>query len=54
MDYLENKDKQPSNLMLNAGEEVGDGGEGTQGGCPLAKAVGDRVHHLLQTDDVRL
>ena len=42
------------NLMLNDGDEVGDGGEGARGGRPLAKALCDRAHHLLQPVDVRL
>ena len=53
MHGLENEDKQPSSLTLNDGE-VGDGGEGARGGRPLAKALGDRAHHLLQPVDVRL
>ena len=54
MHGLENEDKQPSNLTLNDGEEVGDGGEGARGGRPLAKALGDRAHNLLQPVDARL
>ena len=54
MHGLENEDKQLSNLALNDGEEVGDGGEGARGGRPLAKALGDRAHHRLQPVDVRL
>ena len=42
------------NLKLHDGDEVGDGGEGARGGRPLAKALGDRAHHLLQPVDVRL
>ena len=53
MHGLENEDKQPSSLTLNDGE-VGDGGEGARGGRPLAKALGDRAHHLLQPVYVRL
>ena len=49
---LENEDKQPSNLTLIDGEEVGDDGEGARGGRPFAKALGDRAHHLLQAVDV--
>ena len=45
---------QSINLTLNDGDEVGDGGEGARGGRPLAKALGDRAHHLLQPVDVRL
>ena len=41
-------------LTLNDGDEVGDGGEGAQGGRPIAKALGGRAHHLLQPVDVRL
>ena len=48
------KGTQSISLTLNDGDEVGDGGEGTQGGCPLAKTLGDRAHHLLQPVDVRL
>ena len=47
-------DKQRSNLTLKDGEEGGDRGESARGGCPLAKAFGDRGHHPLQTVDVRL
>ena len=54
MHGLENEDKQPSNLTLNDGKEVGDGGEGERGGRPLAKALGDRAQHLLQPVNVRL
>ena len=54
MHGLENEDKQPSNLTLDDGEEVGDGGEGARGIRPLTKALGDRAHHLLQPVDVRL
>ena len=54
MHGLENEDKQSINLTLNDGEEVGDGGEGVRGGCPLAEASGDQAHHLLQPVDVRL
>ena len=54
MHALGNEDKQPSNLYLNDGEEVGDGGEGARDGRPLAKALGGRAHHLLQSVDVRL
>ena len=52
MHALGNEDKQPSNLYLNDGEEVGDGGEGARDGRPLAKALGDQAHHLLQPVDV--
>ena len=54
MHGLENEDKQPSNLPLNDGEEVGDGGKGVRGGRPLTKSLGDRAHHLVQPIDVRL
>ena len=54
MHGLENEDKQLSKLTLNDGEEVGDGGGGARGGPPLAKALGDQAHHLLQAVDVRL
>ena len=54
MHGLENEGKQPSNLTLNDGEEGCDRGDGARGGCPLAKASGDRVHHLVQPVDVRL
>ena len=45
---LENERKQSINLTLNDDDEVGAGGEGARGGRPLAKALGDRNHHLLQ------
>ena len=48
MHGVENEGTQPSNLTLNDGEEVGDGGEGARGGRPLTKALGDRAHYLLQ------
>ena len=51
---VEHEDRQTSNLTLNDGEEVGDGGEGARGGRPLAKALGGRAHYLLQAADVRL
>ena len=51
---LENEGKQPSNLNLNDGEEGGDRGDGARGGCPLAKAFGDRGQYFLHTADVRL
>ena len=54
MHGLKNEHKQPINLTLNDGDEVGDGGEGARGGGPLAKAFGGRAHHLLQPVDVRL
>ena len=54
MHGLENEDKQLSNLALNDGEEVGDGGECGRGGRPLTKALGDRAHHRLQPVGVRL
>ena len=54
MHGIENEDKQLSNLTLNDGEEVGDGGEGARGGRPLAKALGNRAHDLLQPVDVTL
>ena len=41
-------------VALIDGEEIGDVGEGALGGRPLAKALGDRAHHLLQPVDVRL
>ena len=43
-----------SNLTLNDGEELDDGGERARGGRSIAKALGDRAHHLLQRVDVRL
>ena len=45
-------DYEPSNLTPNDGEEVGDGGEGSRGRRPLAKALGDPAHHLFQPVDV--
>ena len=54
MHGLENEHIQSINLTLNDGDEVGDGGEGARGGCPLAKALGGRAHHLLEPVDVRL
>ena len=54
MHGLGNEGKQYINLTLNDGEEVGDGREGARGGPPLAKALGDRAHHLLHPVDVRL
>ena len=51
---LETVHKQSTNVTLNDGDEVGDGGEGARGGGPLAKAFGGRAHHLLQPVDVRL
>ena len=54
MHGLENENKQCINPALNDGDEVGDGGEGARGGRPLAKALGDRAHHLHQPVDVRL
>ena len=54
MHGIENEGTQPSNLTLNDGEEVGDGEEGARGGRLLAKALGDRAHHLLQPVYVRL
>ena len=44
-----NEHKQSVNLTLNDGDGVGDDGEGAQGGRPLAKALGGRAHHILQT-----
>ena len=41
--------KQSMNLTLNEGDVVGDGGEGARSGRPLAKALGGRAHHILQT-----
>ena len=54
MHGLENEHRQSMNLTLNDGDEVGDGGGGARGGRPLAKALGDRAHHLLLPVDVRL
>ena len=54
MHGLGNEHKQHINLVLNDGDEVGDGGEGARGGCPLANALGNRAHHLLRPVDVRL
>ena len=50
----ENEDKQPSNLTLKDGQEVGGSGGSARGGRPLAKALGDRAHHHLQAVDVSL
>ena len=33
-----------SHITLNDSDEVGDGGEGAQGGRPLAKEMGGRAH----------
>ena len=41
---------QSINLMLNDSDEAGDGGEGTRGGRPLAKALGNRAQHLQPVD----
>ena len=38
-----------SNLTLNDGDEVGDGGEGARGGRPFAKALGWRAHSNQST-----
>ena len=48
-----NEHKQSINLTLKDGDEV-DNGEGARSGGPLAKALGGRAHHLLQSVDVRL
>ena len=52
--WTKNEHDQYINLTLNDGDEVGDGGEDARGEGPLAKALGGRVHHLLQPVDVRL
>ena len=44
MHGLENEERQTSNVRLNDGEEVGDGGEGMRGGRSLTKALGDQAH----------
>ena len=54
MHGLNNEHKKSINFTLNDSDEVGDGGEGPRGGRPLAKALGGRVHHLLQPANVRL
>ena len=54
MHGLENEHNQSINLTLNDGDEVDDGGKGSRGIRPFAKALGDRTHHLLQPVDVRL
>ena len=54
MHGLENEERQTSNVRLNDGEEVGDGGEGMRGGRSLTKALGDRAHLLLQLVDLSL
>ena len=54
MHELENEHKPFINPTLNDSDGVGDGGEGTRGGRPLAKALGDQADHLLQPVDVRL
>ena len=51
---LASEGKQPSNVKLNDGEEVDDGGEGARGRRPLAKALDDRARHLLQPVAARL
>ena len=51
---LETVHKQSTNVTLNDGDEVGDGGEGARGGRPLAKALGGRAHQPLQPIDVKL
>ena len=43
---------QSINFSMNDGDEVGDGGEGARGGCPLSNALGNRAHHLLRLVDV--
>ena len=53
MHGLENDQKQSISFTLNDGDKVGNGGEGLRGGRPLAKALGYRAHHLLQTVDGR-
>ena len=45
---------QSTNFTLNDGDEVSDGGESVQSEHPLAKALGDRAHHLLQQVDIHL
>ena len=47
MHGLNNEHKQSINFTLNDGDEVGDIGEVARGGCPLAKALGGRAHHLF-------
>ena len=44
---LESEDRQPCKLTPRDCEEGGDGVEGARSGRPLAKALGDRAHHLL-------
>ena len=51
---VNNEHKHPINLMLNGGDEVGDGGEGARGGRPLAKALNGQARHLPQPVDVGL
>ena len=48
MHGLEHEHEQSINLTQNDGDQVGDGGEGARGGCPLANALGDGAQHLLQ------
>ena len=54
MHGVKNKSTLLSNFMLIESEEVCDGGEGSRGERPLANALADRAHHLLQPVDVRL
>ena len=54
MHGLENEHIQSINLTLDDADEVGDGGEGAQGGRPLAKALVARARHLFEQVDVRL
>ena len=49
-----NSDQKSINLTLNFGDDVGDTGEGARGGRPLAEALVNRAHYLLQPVDVSL
>ena len=54
MHGLENENTQSIDLALNDGDEVSVMQRSAPGGRPLAKALGDRAHHLLRPVDVSL